>query len=334
MKTITKLALVAISIFAIACSKSSNDENAVAPVIDNTLILTKTDRSVVAPFRDVSQGFWWCTIIEDVNNLGADKLVFHNADDQGNNSDHGMMIYDIASNTFVDKMKSTEFIAGNYVNRIIEEDGDLYYIADTFNKYVVATNTWTSFAANTSTYPTSVKASQNKASGVKVWAKRRIYYVGGEGGVKTVKYLDLSQNGTWNFAADYPIAVSSGPLLASDIGKYIYAIGGEMAGGAKVKNFYVYNINSNSWTALEDAPVRPRLNYTKNAMVLYKSRYLVYYGEDYKLRIYDTTTNKWQDNAIDTGLNTSVQMEVASDGSKFYVVYRKDNGAVGIQEYK
>ena len=325
MKTITKLALVAISIFAIACSKSNTDENPVAPVPDNSLLLTKTERVVTSPIRNLT-GYWWCTKLDS-----GDKFVFHNNDNSNSSAERGMMFYDLATNTFIDKTKCSGVAAVGAPNRLLTDGlGGLWYIAGTFNKYNATLGVWEASAAGSTIFPNSIALSSASTGSITVPSKGRLYYISGFG----VKYFDTTNN-TWNFAADYPLNMVRYPSLATDNDNKIYAIGGFTGAGINYKKLYYLNIQSNSWTELAEAPELNGNSAALNTMVFFKN-HLVYLGADKKLYVYDIATNKWQNTSFDTDVYSvnDTHLELSTDGTKIYLIYKKSNSAIGIQEYK
>ena len=324
MKSITKLALVAISIFAIACSKSSTDENLVAPVIDNTLILTKTERTVANPIRNLTY-YWWCTKLDS-----GDKFAFHT-------DATGMMFYDIDTNTFADKTSSPEFVGGGSLESRLLSDGGggLFYISNSFNKYNEITNTWSSFPSGSAIFPSNIHTNFGRAGAVTLSSKGRLYYVGGLGLGTTVKYFNWTNN-SWNYVAGYPIPIGSSPKLTTDKVDKIYALGGSSSiDGSPINKLCVFDVTKNTWTELAEAPKFPAYEYSRNTIVVFKN-HIIYLGLDKKLYVYDIQTNKWQTTAFETDIYNAADthLELSTDGSKIYLIYKKSNSAIGIQEYK
>lgn len=319
MKSITKLALIATSIFAIACSKSNSDENPVAPVPDNSLLLTKTERNVAIPPQNITEFHWIAQ--------KGDNFYIHL---DGVNK---MFLYDMATNTFVNKTASPNVNPSGFSSQFVMENlagGRINYLANDSVGYEIATDTWT---PNLIPYPANIRANNAEAKTCVIQSLGQIYYIGGRMNCKTVKYYYWSTS-TWNSAADYPITISNGPELAVDqSSKIIYALGGNID-TAYSKEFFKYTKSTNSWQKLADAPIEVARSYMTGCMVFYKNKYVVYCGKDFKLYVYDIETNKWQTNGVATGVPFTPQLNVSADGSKIFLLYRKTTGALGIQEYK
>lgn len=326
MKTIKTLkTLIAITTFTLfSCSK----DNPPTPTPVNTdLTLTKTERIVAAPIRNLSDSWWWVAKFSSY-----DKFAIHNYDNTATSADKGMMIYDIATNTFTDKSKSSNVVAAGYISQLLAGNGVLYYIANEFNTYTIATDTW---SVNNALFPANIKDNHGESKGCVLGKESEVFFIGGRISCKTVKYFNWTNN-TWNFAADYPISIEGGPETVTDNQNLLYTLGGfiDSSNNVTSKEFFKYDVLTNTWKKLADALVDPLQDYTKRAMVFFKNKYVIFLGKDHSLHIYDIETNKWQVKAIDTGISVSAQMDVSADGTKIYLLYRKAKGSLGIQEYK
>ena len=195
----------------------------------------------------------------------------------------------------------------------------------TFN---IATNIWTQ---NVIPYPDNIK--DNHGGSKSCVLDNKVFFVGGRDPSKTVKFYNWLNN-SWSFGADYPNRIEDGPDLAfTTNNNTICALGGYQISKYS-KELFKYTLSTNTWQKLSDAPVAPDQRISLKTMVTYKNKFVVFYGEDGKLYIYNIEKNQWQPNSIDTGLSTKPYLEVSVDGSKIFLLYRKDNGALGVQEYK
>lgn len=319
--SILKIASVALAILS-SCSKS--DDNTSTNPNQNELNLTKTEKVVAAPIRNISSYFWV------TKSQSEDKFYIHNLENTANSSERGNMLYDLNTNTFSDKAKCINLAAAGYMSQLITGNS-IYYIANEFNEYDPSTNTWT---VRNDLFPNTIKNNHGEASGCVIGSLGKVFFIGGRADCKTVKYFNWTNN-TWNFAADYPITINKGPMCASDNNsKTIYAVGG-YSNGVVSKEFYKYTEATNTWTKLPDAPVTPVYSYTLRTLVLFKNN-IIFLGDDSKLHIFNIASNQWQTNTIDTAgiANLGAHLETSTDGNKFYILYRKSNGSLGIQEYQ
>ncbi|MCZ8197798.1 MAG: kelch repeat-containing protein [Flavobacterium sp.] len=329
-KTIFLFAII-FSLFS--CSK--DDEPTPVPVVPE-LTFTKTEKIVTAPIRNISS-FWWA--IMDKNGSTEELFYIHNHDNTATVTEKGMMEYNLATNTFTDKAKSSNVVAAGYMSNFTDGNGGFYYISNEFNFYNKTTNSWTSYAAGSPEFPNSVYANHGESKGCTIRSVGKVFYIGGRTACKTVKYFNWTNN-TWNFAADYPLTISGGPAVATDT-KDIYALGGYLGSSVSSKKFYKLDVATNTWITLPEAPVAPMLNDERNSIIYLKKR-IIFLGEDKLLHIFNTETNTWQTNTIDPAIPVNVSGWVdahldtnpnATTG-KFYILYRKANSTLGIQEYQ
>lgn len=320
-KSLTYLALVLV---LFACSKEDNLSKVNNDILNQNLALNKTERNVAAPLRNLTDDWF-------VAKNNEDEFYIHNANNIADVNLRGMMLYNATTNTFTNKAKNGEVTAAGDQSQLVYENnntgGCIHYIANEAVTYRIATNDW---EANAISFPANVRL--NFGEGKSCLTNNRIYYVGGRNQTKVVKYYDLSA-GNWQFVAQYPIEITYGPELAATTNNFIYALGGGLNPGNS-KEFFRYDIVNNTWLKLADAPIAPKQYYTLKTMVCYKNNYLVYYGNDNKLHSYNIEKEEWQNNAVDTGLSTYPHMEVATDNSKIFLLYRKNNAQLGLQEYQ
>lgn len=318
MKTLKTLTILTILLFALSCSKDdANDEE-----INADLVLNKTERVVVGPIRNLTDR-WWA-----VRAGLTDEFYIHNASNSANVGDKGFMVYNVNTNTFTDKLQSDAVAAAGYGSQLFYRSETINYIANTSMTYNMATNIWTQ---NVIPFPTNIMNNHGESKSCVI--DNKVFFVGGREPCKTVKFYDWLNN-SWNFGADYPIAISSGPELAfTTNNNTIYALGG-IQNNETSKEFFKYNLATNTWQKLADTPEAPYHRTSLKTMVTYKNKFVVFYGENRKLYVYNIEKNKWQTSSIDTGTSVKPYLEVSVDGSKIFLLYKKVDGALGLQEYK
>ena len=314
MKNTVSFLSLFIFIVVVACSKDDSS------TVETELVLTKTERVVAAPIRNLSE-HWW-TVRDGL----SDTFYIHNFANTVNANEKGFMAYDVNNNVFTDKLQSNEVESAGYMSQLFYHNGTINYIANNSSTYTIATNTW---VQNAIPFPFNIENNHGESKSCVIDDK--VFFVGGRDICKTVKFYSWSSN-TWNFGADYPIAIENGPELAAT-NNSIYSLGG-YNNGIYSKEFFRYDVSANAWAKLEDAPFSPVQRSSFSSMVSFKNKFIVYLGVDDKLHIYNIEKNKWQTTTVETDLFTDAHMEVSNDESKIFLLYRKENGSVGLQEYK
>jgi Kelch motif len=314
-----------------SCSKS---DDATTPIVEPAapeLKLSKTERTVASPIRNLSSTYFW--VVKDPK---KDAFYIHNADNDPDTSLRGMMLYDVTTDTFTNKTKSTNVVAAGQTSQLVAVPGgnsyELFYVANQFNIYNPTTDTWR--VLPTTAYPSTISDYQSGAGSCNNANTARVFYIGGSGDSKTVKYTN--NNGNWGNAADYPFTLSSsGPECIETFGAgTFYCLGGYDTSGTRSKKFFKFEVDGNTWSELPEAPVNVDQDNILHKMVLYQG-HIVYIGTDSKLHIFNIETNKWQTSTVDiSGALDHFHLAVSSDQQKIFLLYRKANNSLGIQEYK
>lgn len=327
----TTITIAILSLMLLSCSKNTEDPIQVNPeLVVPDLVLTKTELVVANPLRNLSSYYYWIT-----KSPTKDAFYIHNADNDSDTSVRGMMLYDVATNTFTNKAKCPNIVAAGYTSQLMTlsaGNGYLAYIANEFNEYDCDKDTWIVKPANYY-FPANIKANHGSSQGCLRFSKGAIFYIGGITPCKTVKKIDSGM--TWDNFADYPVEITGGPEVVANSIICMYALGGYDSSGTKIKEFFKYTDATNAWTKLPDAPINAATDNLKRKMVFFKDKYVIYLGTDYKLHIFNTQTNKWQTTTVDvTGTIGQEHLEVSTNGNAIFLLYRKANNSLGIQEFE
>jgi IPT/TIG domain/Kelch motif len=308
------------------------------------ITFTKTDKIVTAPFRPITNTWW--AIMEPVNfvNGNGTPSGFYIHNNSNDNVNKGCVFYSIPDNRFIDTGFSKNIVAAGNTNNLISGFGRILYVGNDFNHFAGYKNALTGITTflwqlyepgGANPFPQSISTNHGESKGCIKELGNKLFFIGGREFCKTVKYWDWSDL-TWNFAANYPITIKNGPEIVTD-GSNLYTLGGYEGGTSLSNKFFKYNVRSNTWTSLADAPVPPTQSVTRSSMV-YFNKCVIYLGSDKLLHIFNTETNKWQTNTINPDIpvdETGYQSVHIEDGVKaFYILYRTANGMLGLQEYK
>ena len=320
MKNIIFISLL---ILSFSCKKEE-DKTTATPALNTNLVLSKTEIPVAAPIRNLSSSFWVGKLSD------ADIFYIHNLSNTGDSEAKGMMFYSVFGNTFTDYSYSEDVAAAGYMSKLVSVGGlYLYYCASDFVRYNRFSNSWD----EGTNYPDNIH-DNNAETGVCVF-DRDIYFIGGRIACKTVKFYDTDTQ-IWTNSADYPIDIGN-TASATDKVRYIYSLGGgEGLDYQPTKKFYRYDTQDNSWQEMPDCPREIRQSITLNLMCFFKGKYLAVLCEDNKIYIYNIETNQWQTSGLETGLTIDTiyaHLEASTDGTKFYVLYKKENDQLGISVY-
>ena len=323
---ISKILAFLFLILAITSCKKEEAKTTIAPSVNTNLVLGKTELLVADPIRNLGYYFW----IEKFSNV--DFFAIHNYSNTNNDEEKGMMWYSVSENTFTDCNYSENVAAAGNTSKLVSVGGSyLYYCGNVFERYNSNSNSWD----QNTYYPEFVK-DNNGATGVCACGEY-LYFIGGEVPSKYVKVYRTGDQ-VWSYYSEsYPINISN-TATATDNLRYIYSLGGyENADDTQsTKKFYRYDTQVGVWKQLPDCPRSISQSVTLNLMCFFKEKYLAVLCDDKKIYIYNIGTDLWQTNGIETGLTIDMihaHLEASTDGTKFYVLYKKENDHLGISVY-
>ncbi|OIN55982.1 hypothetical protein [Arsenicibacter rosenii] len=211
--------------------------------------------------------------------------------------------YNVNSNSFSSALaKSANVCACGYMNRLLSDGTNVYYIANDATKYVASSNTW-----QTLTYPSTAKDNAGEAGSV--YYNGNLYFVGGRTASTMFKYYNISQD-KWFTVPNYLY-----PTSRSELAVYkdrIYVLGGD---GAKRK-FAWFSVGSNSWTALPDTPFDVSASYEGvYSAVLNNYLFLL---QSKNVYVYDLVNDVWAAAPI-TLSEAPAYANLFSNGQKLYL---------------
>ncbi len=274
--------IVAVSVMLLSCKKDEPDKKF---TLDD---ITLTLQPVNAPFSpkkmSENNGYFWTQI-------AGNNIFFINASNLGVSNPQFMLKYDIAKNSYSEVTPHETVCACGFVNRLMTDGKDLYYIASEAFKYTVETDKWTKL-----NYPES--AHDNNGETAQAYLNGKIYIAGGRTKANTFKYYDIAAN-DWFTVPALPSALSEGESIAA--GNTVYLFGGEDV----PTKLSIFDTVTNSWAEKPENPINVNTSATRNYLAITKDRFIFYLSNSYEktISIYDTKTGEWKLNTLDLGYN-------------------------------
>lgn len=210
--------------------------------------------------------------------------------------------YNIDSKLYSILTPDNSIVAGGYTSKLVNNGTNIFYIANEAKKYNISTNTWSSI-----NYPESAQDNNGEA-GI-VTNNNKIYFLGGRSITNKFKYYDIQTN-QWFNLANAPYKSDKSNLAV--VNNKIFAVGG-YNNIAYTRIFSVYDIDNNSWDTLPPINFNFYTSPSLTNIVALNDRFIIAIngereainGEIVNLNmfIYDTQTNKWNDNLIKINLD-------------------------------
>jgi hypothetical protein len=293
-KQLLSVLIFILAVFFVSCKKESAAKMVTPAPRTVDSIGLKVQR-VTTPAAPISPGPYvvWFAMV-------GNRIYYANPSNTPNTQ--FMLEYNIASNTFSYKTVNTAVCACGYTSKLISDGTNIFYMGNNAVKYTASSNTWSAIG-----YPATAK-DNNGNTGV-VYSTGRIFFLGGNIASTKFKYYDIAANSWFNLADDL-FATSSSQLVA--INDKIYALGGE-----STKSGFSSYSPAAGWTTLTNLPFPISSDDYAHLTTTFASRYIIVLSGK-KLYIYDTTTDKWSTNPINTGINDYNQ-NLFSDNINLYI---------------
>ncbi len=279
MKTIKLIiAILALSIFAMSCSKDDEAKAIIDKPLEEFTIVTQKISTPVTP-KLAYQGYESSSWFQLVGN----DILYTCASNIGLGNPQFMLKYNLQSNTFSTITPNIEVCACGYMNGFITDGTNAFMIANEALKYTLATNAWSEIF-----YPTIIK--ENSGETGMSYTNGKIYVCGGRSPSKRFVSYNIDGN-VWQNELNYLENITTSEMIT--IANKIYLLGGN----ATDKNFSYFDIPSNSWTAKSDLNFTLSPNEIVNKVTSTKERYLFVFEEN-KIYVYDTMKDIWKKDPI------------------------------------